>query len=1079
MRVFSPSPPASRPASQSGARAAAVECLGLATSTAVVLVGLLLTYDGQTRSFATVRRDLASGKIIDLRHPRTSSDLADRLTMVGSHVEREAVARAIYRRATSDTPLERIGDLARKVPGVPALTPADVSAIKPGTIVRTPEEFATGIRLAVVLFVATFWGAHLLRRWMRAVDDPVLLPIVLMLTGIGVMSMVALRDPLRDTVLTYRFVLGVAAGCALLVAATSVDFEAWPLRRAVALPLSIAFGVVALLLVFGTGPGASGAKVNLFGVQPVEAIRLLVIFALAGYFSRRVEFLREFSQPATRFQPWLRSVRLPRWKDVQPVIVCMMLVLTCFFLQKDLGPALVLSFVFLGLYGVARGRIAFVIAGVAMVAAAMAVAYQLGFPATVRQRVAIWIDPWNNGVRGGDQIAHALWALATGGLWGAGPGLGDPQLIPAGHTDFVLAAVGEDFGFVSVVVVVALYSLLCWRCLRIALRAPGDYTAFLCIGIALGLMVQAFVIAAGVIGILPLSGVVTPFLSYGRSSMLANFAAAGVVLGVARRAGPIREHLTVPVRTLAWVLAAAAAAIVARTGWIQVVRADSIAAAPTLVQQGDGAVRFQYNPRLVAVARLIERGTIFDRNGLPLATSRSAEILAAAPQYRATGIQPSDSCAGATSRCYPLGGVAFHIVGNATYETNWAARNSAFLERDADAQLKGFDDRAQSVALINRRTGRVERAIRRDYRDLVPVLRRRYAASGTDLQLLLTRTRDVHSSIDARLQARAASALEDRIWSGGFARGAAVVLDVETGEALAAVTYPSPEAADMAERDVALPGTPRAERLLDRSRFGLYPPGSAFKLVVAAAALRTPTFNRRETFACARLPDGRVGNYLSGSSRPIRDDPMDHTPHGLVDLHRGLVVSCNAYFAQLALRIGPQALLDAASCFDIDVAQPPTETGLRPTLPYAGYGQGQVLVSPVKMARVAAAIARHGRVPHVRWIAGATRGGDSDTQILSAADAALLSHYMRDVVVSGTARGLASNATAIAGKTGTAEVGNGQAHSWFVGFAPYGGSARRRIAVAVIIENAGYGARSAAPVAGDIVTAARELGLFP
>jgi len=360
----------------------------------------------------------------------------------------------------------------------------------------------------------------------------------------------------------------------------------------------------------------------------------------------------------------------------------------------------------------------------------------------------------------------------------------------------------------------------------------------------------------------------------------------------------------------------------------------------------------------------------------------------------------------------------------------------------------------------------------------VPLLRSRYAANGAEFQALVTRSRDVRSSIDARLQMRAALALANRIRSGGFARGAAVVLDVDSGEALAAVNYPSPEPDDMAARDVAMPGTARAERLLDRSRFGLYPPGSAFKLVVAAAALRMPTFNRGETFACVRLSDGRVGNHVPGSTRPIRDDPMDTTPHGLVDLHRGLVVSCNAYFAQLALQLGPRAILDAASCVDIDVARPATEKGLRPMLAHAGYGQGQVLVSPVKMARVAAAIARRGRVPEARWIAGAATGGDADPQLLSAADAALLSRYMRDVVVSGTARVLAGNVTPIAGKTGTAEVANNPAHSWFVGFAPYGGSARRRIAVAVIIENAGYGARSAAPVAGDIVNAARELGVI-
>jgi cell division protein FtsW (lipid II flippase) len=1111
MRVIAPGAPAPAPiaARRISARprhAATIELLGLVVSTLMVAAGLLLTYVGHTQSLQSVRADLASGALIDLRRIHSANDLAPLLAMFGSRVERDAVAQALYRRATShEPPLEHVGALAdvtipaadiRKDAGfvdlrarldrrpgldhVPVLTPVDLSTIKRSTIVRTPEEFALQIRLAALVFFAAFWGAHLVRRWQRTADDPVLLPIILMLTGIGLMSMVTLRDPLRDRVIASTFAFGVAGGVAALVALSSFDLEASRLRRAVALPLSLALVLAALLLAFGSGPGASGAKVNLFGVQPVEAIRMLAILALAAYFARRLEFLRAFSQPSTPSLPWLRYLGMPRWKDVRPVVVYMTVALIFFFLQKDLGPALVLSCVFLGLYGVARGRVALVLAGAGMLLAGFLVAHELGFPATVRQRVAIWIDPWTNGVPGGDQIAHGLWAFATGGLWGTGPGLGDPQLIPAGHTDFVLAAVGEELGFVGVLVVVALNSLLCWRCLRIAVRAPGDYTALLSIGVALGLMVQAFVIASGLVGILPLSGVVTPFLSYGRSSMLANCAAIGIVLGVARRAQAVRRHLVPPVRILAGVMSVAALAIVGRTGWIQVVRADTIATASSLGEQADGAVRFQYNPRLIAVARLIERGTIFDRNGLPLATSRPDEIQAIAGRYRAAGVQQADDCAAATSRsrCYPLGGLAFHLVGDATHQTNWAARNSSFLERDRDVHLKGFDDRAQIVDVTNPRTLKVERTIRRDYQDLLPLLRGRSRPGDAAVQALLTNDRDIRSAIDARLQVRAASALEKRIQTDGFAHGAAVVLDVDTGEVLAAVSYPWPQADDMPQRDAAMSRSPLAERLFDRPRYGLYPPGSTFKLLVAAAALRSSASTQKETFACVRLPDGRVGNYVPGSTRPIRDDPMDMTPHGKVDLHRGLVVSCNAYFAQLALRLGPQPLLDAASMFQIDVSQPQTASALRRTLAQAGYGQGQVLVSPLKMARVAAAIARQGRVPQARWTAGAAATGSAEPRLLSAADAAVLARDMRAVVVSGTGRTLASNATPIAGKTGTAEVENQRAHSWFVGFAPYEGPSKHRIAFAVIVENAGYGSRAAAPVAGDLVTAARELGLI-
>jgi peptidoglycan glycosyltransferase len=290
---------------------------------------------------------------------------------------------------------------------------------------------------------------------------------------------------------------------------------------------------------------------------------------------------------------------------------------------------------------------------------------------------------------------------------------------------------------------------------------------------------------------------------------------------------------------------------------------------------------------------------------------------------------------------------------------------------------------------------------------------------------------------------------------------------------LAAVSYPWPEAVDgsIASR---LDADPRgADQWLDRARYGLYPPGSTFKMLVAAAALRCGAGD--ESFACVRLEDGRVGNHVHGSSRPVRDDPMDTTPHGHVDLHRALVVSCNAYFAQLAMRLGPQRLLDAASLFQIDLARPDTAAELRRSLPYAGYGQGEVVVSPVKMARVAAAIAHQGRVIPVRWLHDDTPQ-DAGQELLTPHDAAILARDMRAVVTSGTGRVLAGNPVSIAGKTGTAEVAGARAHSWFAGFAPYG--ARPRIAFAVIVENAGYGARAAAPVAGDLVTAARDLGLL-
>jgi cell division protein FtsW (lipid II flippase)/cell division protein FtsI/penicillin-binding protein 2 len=1057
-----------------------IELLGLVATSISVLLGVLLVHAGKVARLDEVGGPAA---VIPLYALKSPADLDPVLTMFTSPVERQAVALALYRRATAEPPLDHVGALADvTIPTATThhLSRADIVSLKPRLAVRSLSQFNSSLARAVVVFIGAFWLAHLFRRWRGRSDDPLVLPALLLLCGIGLMTMIALRDPVRDTMSADMFASGAAIGMILLVAASEFDFEASPLRRAVLLPLGLALALATLLLGFGSGPGTSGVKVNLFGAQPVELIRLLVVLALAAYFGRRLELLRELSEPATPARPWLHDIRLPRWRDVRPVLASMGLVLAFFFLQKDLGPALVLSCVFLGLFGIARGRVGLVVAGFALLLIGFAGAYVTGVPSLVRHRVMIWSNPWDNGLPGGNQIAHGLWALATGGPWGSGAGLGSPTAIPEGHTDFVIAALGEELGFVALAMVVVLYAFLCWRCLRIALRAPGDFSTFLSVGVVLVISVQALVIAAGLLGLMPLAGVVTPFLSYGRSSMLANFLAVGLVLSVGRRQSEVREHMRQPVAVLAGMLGVAAGLVLLRAGWVQVVHADEIASASSLTEQADGGYRFEYNPRLLSAARTLTRGTIYDRNKLPIATSRPDEITALRTTYTGGGaVAPPEDCDDdAATRCYPLGGLAFHLLGNWTHQTNWAARNSSYLERDSDARLKGYDDRAAVVDVVNPRTGQHQHAIRRDFGALLPLARHRYQPDNADVRAMRSRDRDLQTSIDARLQMRVAKALRDGIVSGKFERGAAVVVDAGTGEVLAAASYPWPESTDIDGTDAGTSSDAEesAARLLDRARYGLYPPGSTFKLVIAGAALRT--HQEADRFMCTRLPDGRVGAFVHGSSRPVRDDPMDTVPHGNVDLERGLIVSCNAYFAQLALAIGPRPVLDSAALFQIEVARSAKPEGLRPTLAQVGYGQGQAVVSPLKLARVSASIASGGIVAPVRWEPAVNPPkADAWPRFLSKPDADRIAKAMRSVVTAGTARALRGHAVAIAGKTGTAEIAGAPAHAWFTGFAPYQ-SEGRRIAFAVIVENAGYGNRAAAPIAGEIVSAAKELGLI-
>jgi peptidoglycan glycosyltransferase len=288
-------------------------------------------------------------------------------------------------------------------------------------------------------------------------------------------------------------------------------------------------------------------------------------------------------------------------------------------------------------------------------------------------------------------------------------------------------------------------------------------------------------------------------------------------------------------------------------------------------------------------------------------------------------------------------------------------------------------------------------------------------------------------------------------------------LDAETGAILASVSYPFGE-----------PDADLAEPTLDRARYALYPPGSTFKLITAATALReSPSAHDRE-FTCTRLPNTRIGARLPGFGPPAVDDIKDQHPHGQIRMHDAIVKSCNAYFAQLAIALGSEPLARTAAAAGIQLNTSSSPERVRAHLPHAGYGQGEVVATPLRMARVAAAIATDGTIRETPVVTGQTP--TISTSLISSAAARTLAADLRDAVVSGTGRLLRDHSAHIAGKTGTAEVDDAPSHAWFVGFAPHGGT--RRIAFAVVLENAGYGGQAAARVAGEVASSAASLGII-
>jgi cell division protein FtsI/penicillin-binding protein 2/cell division protein FtsW (lipid II flippase) len=1041
------------------------------------LVPLLQFFENpQDRDFAA-RRIVSflqeKGTVQSVSDLRTIRVTRDQLTREGASIFRER--------------LQKPGQGGTGELSVPLLTSAQFRQLRPLLSVRNEGDFRNLVWIYGAVFFLSFYVLHILWRTRRFAGDQLLVPAVHILSGFGFTMMIRLRDPLREALLFPDFATGVALGCILAFAFSLPDYECSPLKRLAYVPLLLSFVISLILILFGSGPGLSDAKINLrigpVQFQPVELIKLLLLFFLAGFFADRWEFLRELRQSPRSLPKFLRGLHIPSMRYAFPMVIAVAIAIAFFFLEKDLGPALVMTLLFLLLYATARERAAGAVISLCVLVGAVWIGYEWNMPHTVSARLSMWLSPWDNYVRaGGDHLAQSVWSFSTGGFWGTGLGLGNPAAVPAAHTDLILAAIGEELGFVGLICVWSAYVLLVIRALRIAVRSSGPYSVFLGVSAALLIALQAAFISAGILGLVPLSGVVSPFVNYGKSSTLSNFLLLGVLASLSR--APVSavpsEPFRKPVRAVGWILAVAGLLIAAQAARVQVFQADVFLGRGALIPQADGHRRFTYNPRILEAANSIPRGSIFDRNGLPLATSSASLLESYEAQYAQAHVDLKEVIRPGIARFYPFRNLTFHLLGDLTTRLNWGAPNSTYVERDMNTTLQGYDDHATVVRVRDEPGGRARFVLRRDFRELVPLVRYRYRPDHRKVQEMLNRDRDVHLSVDARLQARVAEILGKRVLAAGTRGGAAVVMDPATGELLASVSYPMVNVAKAESRvseSDEIPEDPEwSDSLLDRARYGLYPPGSSFKIVTSIAALQSRPGSEKTVFECKRLPDGRIGNYVRGWGKPIRDDVLDREPHGQVDMAKGLIHSCNAYFAQLGTYVvGAEKLLQTASAFGIRVASPNTATQLKDALPQAAYGQGQVVATPLQMARVAGTIGNQTRIVPAKILLG--EAAPSTKPLLSAEQGAMLSQYMRRVVTEGTGTEAQKTAIAVAGKTGTAELRTKPAHAWFIGFAPYGGTGKK-IGFAVLIENGRYGGRVAAPAAAEMVNAAVELGLI-
>lgn len=279
--------------------------------------------------------------------------------------------------------------------------------------------------------------------------------------------------------------------------------HSWRTPLLVLMPLSLALLALPLLIGRETYGATNWIRVGGVSLQPSELVKLSLLITVAWYMSRR------------RTLPWLAFA------------VCCLGVL---MLEKDLGTALLYYAVALLLCFASTGSIVFTALGLGGGVGAAALGYRMF--SHVKRRVAIWINPWADYENAGYQIVQGLMALASGGLFGVGLGLGSPRSIPVFETDFIFAVICEQFGLIFGLCVLAMYAAIMGRGAAIAMSARRSFHALLAMGVTLMLSLQTFVIIGGVLKLIPLTGVTMPFVSSGGSSMLSSMGLIGLLQGV-------------------------------------------------------------------------------------------------------------------------------------------------------------------------------------------------------------------------------------------------------------------------------------------------------------------------------------------------------------------------------------------------------------------------------------------------------------------------------------------------------------------------------------------------------------------
>lgn len=427
-------------------------------------------------------------------------------------------------------------------------------------LVEANQEQTLTIDLLLIgaAYLALLVGAHVAVRRLAPYADPLILPAVALLNGLGLVMIyrldlakadraVALGNDL-PTLLWPRQVAWTGVGLLLFVAVLWVVRDH---RKLAAYAYTAGFVGLILLALPGVLPASisevNGAKIwlrlGIFSIQPGEFAKILLIIFFAAFLVQKRDL---FSTAGRRFL----GMELPRARDLAPLLVAWAFSVGVLVLERDLGTSLLFFGIVLVLLYTATERVSWMLIGLSFFAAGGFVAYQLF--GHVRTRVQIWIDPFADFDGAGFQIGQALFGLGTGGLGGTGLGAGRPELVPFAESDFMLSSLGEELGLIGLAAIMVIYLVLITRGLRSALAVRDSFGKLLATGLAFTLALQVFIVAGGASKLIPLTGLTLPFLSYGGSSLVANYALVALLLRISNAArAPLPRRPAVPLPPIA------------------------------------------------------------------------------------------------------------------------------------------------------------------------------------------------------------------------------------------------------------------------------------------------------------------------------------------------------------------------------------------------------------------------------------------------------------------------------------------------------------------------------------------------